>query len=100
MTPPASAHPYLAIAHLNREGRQVVGPEVKCAAAFVVEAGVGPVTGQDAILMAPRKHEIHVWHIHEHTFPSSTLFGPLDRSLLLSLKPQDGSLAIVHAGDA
>ena len=54
-------HPDLAIAHLDREGRHVVGPEVECAAAFEVEAGVVPMTGQDAVLeAAPLEREAHV----------------------------------------
>jgi hypothetical protein len=54
-------HPDPAIAHLDREGRHVVGPEVESAAAFEVKAGVVPMAGQDAILeAAPLEREAHV----------------------------------------
>jgi hypothetical protein len=43
-------HPDLTAVQFDREGRHVVRPQVKSAAAFEIEAGVMPVTGQDAIL--------------------------------------------------
>jgi hypothetical protein len=45
-------HPDFALANLHREGRYVVCPKVKGAAAFEIEAGVMPMTGQDAVLDA------------------------------------------------
>ena len=43
-------HPNFAIAQFDREGRNVVGPQVKSAAAFEIEAGVMPMAGQDTVL--------------------------------------------------
>jgi hypothetical protein len=40
-------HSDLSVAHLDREGRRVVRPEIESAAAFEVEAGVVPMTGRD-----------------------------------------------------
>src|SRR5262245_45654948 len=45
-------HPDVAIAYLERADRHVVGPQVEGAAAFELEAGVVPMTGQDAVLDA------------------------------------------------
>ncbi len=54
-------HPYVAIAHLHRARRHVVRPEVEGAAAFEIEAGVVPMTGQDAVLdAAALEWEAHV----------------------------------------
>ena len=54
-------HPNFAIAQFDREGRDVVRPQVKSAAAFEIEAGVMPMTGQDAVLdAAPLQWETHV----------------------------------------
>ena len=54
-------HPDLAVAHLDREGRRVVRPEIESAAAFEVEAGVVPMTGQNPVLdAAPVEREAHV----------------------------------------
>ena len=54
-------HPDLAVAHLDREGRRVVRREIEGAAAFEVEAGVAPMTGQNPVLdVAPVEREAHV----------------------------------------
>ena len=54
-------HPELSVTHLDREGRRVVRPEIESAAAFEVEAGVVPMTGQDSVLdAAPVEWEAHV----------------------------------------
>ena len=54
-------HPDFAIAQFDREDRYVVRPKIKGAAAFEIEAGVVPMTGQDAILdAAALKREAHV----------------------------------------
>jgi hypothetical protein len=54
-------HPDLAIAHLDRADRHVVRPQVEGAAAFEIEAGVVPMTGQDAVLdAAALEREAHV----------------------------------------
>jgi hypothetical protein len=50
--PECRLHPDLAVAQLDRGDRRVVRPQVERAAAFKVEAGVVPVTGQDAVLDA------------------------------------------------
>jgi hypothetical protein len=42
-------HPDLPVAQLDRAGRHVVRPQVEGAAAFEIEAGVVPMTGQDAV---------------------------------------------------
>src|SRR5262245_64746930 len=47
-----SLHPDVAIAHLDRADRYVVRPQIECAAAFEIEAGVVPITGQDPVLDA------------------------------------------------
>src|SRR5262249_8280117 len=41
-----------AIAHLDRTGRYIVGPEVEGAPAVEIEPSVVPVTGQNAVLDA------------------------------------------------
>jgi hypothetical protein len=43
-------HPDLAIAHLDRTDWRVVRPQIEGAAAFEIEAGVMPMTGQNAVL--------------------------------------------------
>src|SRR5271166_4785863 len=54
-------HPDVAIAHLDREDRYVVRPQVERAAAFKIEASVVPMTGQDAVVdAAALKREAHV----------------------------------------
>ena len=59
--PRRRVHPHLAVANLRGEGADVVGPEVEGAAGGQVEAGVVPVTGQDAVLDgAPVQGEAHV----------------------------------------
>jgi hypothetical protein len=45
-------HPDLAITHLDRTGRRVVRPQIEGTAAFEIEAGVMPMTGQNAVLDA------------------------------------------------
>jgi hypothetical protein len=54
-------HPYFAIAQFDREDRYVIRPKIKGAAALEIEAGVVPMTGQDAVLDAPPfEREAHV----------------------------------------
>ena len=54
-------HPDVAVAQLDRADRYVVRPQVEGAAAFEIEAGVVPVTGQDAVLdAAALEREAHV----------------------------------------
>jgi hypothetical protein len=54
-------HPDVAIAHLDRANRYIVCPQVEGATAFEVEAGVVPMTGQDAVLDASAlKWKAHV----------------------------------------
>ena len=54
-------HPDFAIAQFDREDRYVVRPKIKGAAAFEIEAGVVPMTGQDAVLdAAALEREAHV----------------------------------------
>src|SRR5271166_605975 len=54
-------HPDIAIAHLDRANRYVVRPRVEGAAAFEIEAGVVPMTRQNAIRdAAARQREAHV----------------------------------------
>ena len=54
-------HPDFAIAQFDRELRYIVCPKVKGAATFEIEAGVVPMTGQDAVLdAAPLEREAHV----------------------------------------
>src|SRR5262249_15753360 len=43
-------HPDVAIAHLDRADRHVVRPQIEGAAAFEIEAGMVPMTGQNAVL--------------------------------------------------
>jgi hypothetical protein len=51
----------LAIAQFDRKDRNVVRPQIKGAAAFKIEPGVVPMTGQDAVFdTAPLKRETHV----------------------------------------
>src|SRR5262249_31421950 len=54
-------HPNVSIAYLDRANRYVVCPQVERAAAFEIEAGVVPMTGQDSVLKAAAlKWEAHV----------------------------------------
>ena len=54
-------YPDLAVAQFDRKDRYVVRPQIKGAAAFEIEPGVVPMTGQDAVLdAAPLKRETHV----------------------------------------
>src|SRR5262245_20109811 len=54
-------NPDLAVAHLDRADRYVVRPQIECAAAFEIEAGVVPMTGQDSVLEAAAlEREAHV----------------------------------------
>jgi hypothetical protein len=54
-------HPDVAIAHLHRADRHVVRPQIESAAAFEIETGVMPMTGQDAVLdTAALEREAHV----------------------------------------
>ena len=54
-------HPDLAIPQFDWEDRYVVRPQIKGAAAFKIEPGVVPMTGQDAVLdAAPLERETHV----------------------------------------
>ena len=56
-----SFHPNLAIAKFDREDRYVIRPQIKGAAAFEIEPGVVPMTGQDTVLdTAPLERETHV----------------------------------------
>jgi len=50
--PERGLHPDLTIAQFDRADRDVVGPQVKSAAAFEIKAGVVPMTGQNAVLDA------------------------------------------------
>jgi hypothetical protein len=54
-------HPDFAVTQFDREDRYVVCPKIKGTAAFQIEAGVVPMTGQDAVLdTAPLEREAHV----------------------------------------
>jgi hypothetical protein len=54
-------HPDVAAPHLDRADRHVVCPQVEGAAAFEIEAGVVPMTGQDAVLdTAALEREAHM----------------------------------------
>src|SRR5262245_866346 len=54
-------YPDVAIAHLDRADRYVVRPQIECAAAFEIEAGMVPMTGQDSVLEAAAlEREAHV----------------------------------------
>jgi len=57
----AGRYPDVAITHLDCAARYIVRPEVEGAAAFQIEAGMVPMTGQDAVLdSASLKREAHV----------------------------------------
>ena len=54
-------HPNASIAYLDRADWYVVRPQVESAAAFEIEAGVVPMTGQDSVLEAAAlERETHV----------------------------------------
>ena len=56
-----SLHPDVAIAHFDWADRYIVRPQVEGTAAFEIEAGVVPMTGQDAVLdAAALERETHV----------------------------------------
>src|SRR5262249_3094059 len=79
-------HPDVAIAHLDRADRYVVRPQVEGAAAFEIEAGVVPMTGQDAVLDAPAlQREAHVW---------ATIVEGEDASAVVD--DEDRTMAAVH----
>src|SRR5215218_7424225 len=46
-------HPHLAVSNLHREDARLVGELVEGPAALQIEAGVVPVTGQDAVSYRP-----------------------------------------------
>src|SRR5271165_4085675 len=53
--------PDLLVAHLDRESRGVIRPQIEGAAAFEVETGVVPMAREDAVLdAAPVEREAHV----------------------------------------
>src|SRR5260370_37972771 len=53
--------PDLLVAHLDRESRSVIRPQIEGAAAFEVETGVVPMAREDAVLdAAPVEREAHV----------------------------------------
>src|SRR5258707_15534170 len=79
-------HPDVATAHLDRTDRYVVRPQVEGAAAFEVEAGVVPMTGQDAVLDASAlKWEAHV---------RATIVEGEDAPAVVD--DEDGTMAPVH----
>ena len=54
--------PDLAVTHLDRTGRDIVGPEIERAAARQVEAGVVPMASEDAVLDAAAiERKAHMW---------------------------------------
>jgi hypothetical protein len=54
-------HPDVAVAYLDRADRYIVRPQVEGTAAFEIETGVVPMTGQDAVFDAAAfKRETHV----------------------------------------
>src|SRR6476646_4733290 len=56
-----SFHPNLSVAYLDRADRYVVRPQIEGAAAFEIEAGVVPMTGQDSVVEAAAlEWETHV----------------------------------------
>src|SRR5215207_7278049 len=65
--------PDLAVTHLDRTGRNVIGPEIEGAAARQIEARVMPMTREDAVLDAAAiEWEAHVWAAvveREHASP-------------------------------
>ena len=54
-------HPDLTFPQFDREGRYIVRPKIKGAAAFEIKAGVMPMTGQNAVLdTAALERKAHV----------------------------------------
>src|SRR5262252_766041 len=79
-------HPNVSIAYLDRANRYVVCPQVEGAAAFEIEAGVVPVTGQDSVLEAAAfEREAHV---------RATIVESEDAPAVVDEK--DGTMATVH----
>src|SRR5262245_16807269 len=79
-------HPDVAIAHFDRACRHVVRPQVEGAAAFEIEAGVVPMTGQDTVLdAAALEREPHV---------RATIVESEDASAVVD--DEDRTMATVH----
>src|SRR5262245_42321063 len=79
-------HPNVAIAYLDRANRYVVCPQVERAAAFEIEAGVVPMTGQDSVLEAAAfEWKAHVW---------ATIVESEDAPMVVDDK--DRTMATVH----
>ena len=60
-------HPYVAVTHLDRGGRQVVRPQVEAASARDIEARMMPMTGEDAVFERPtleRKAQMRAAVVH------------------------------------
>jgi hypothetical protein len=76
-------HPDLAVAQLHRAGRNVVRPQIEGAAAFEIESGVVPVTGQDAVLDATAfERESHVRAAIVECEDAPTVIDDEDRTMV------------------
>src|SRR5262245_34520279 len=75
-------HPDLPIAYLDRANRYVVCPQVEGAAAFEIEAGVVPMTGQDSVLEAAAfERKAHVGATIVESKHATTVVDDKDRTM-------------------
>ena len=76
-------HPDFAITQFDRKLRYIVCPKIKRAAAFKIEAGVVPMTGQDAVLdAASLKREAHVRATIVEGEDATTVVNDKDRPMI------------------
>jgi hypothetical protein len=76
-------HPDFAVTQFDREDRYVVCPKIKGAAAFQIEAGVVPMTGQDAVLdAAPLQREAHMRATIVEGEDAAAVLDDKDRSMV------------------
>jgi hypothetical protein len=91
-------HPDFAITQFDRELRHVVCPKIKRAAAFKIEAGVVPMTGQDTVLdTAPFEREPHVRATIVEGEDASAVVNDKDRAMATVQNEASFGLQLVKA---
>src|SRR3954468_4389263 len=94
--------PDLAVTHLDRTGRDIVGPEIKGAAARQIEARVMPMTRQDAVLDAAAiERKAHMRAAVVEREDASAVINDQDRGMAAmqhepTLRPQLGEAECAH----
>src|SRR5262249_45997961 len=76
-------HPHLSVAKFDWAYRHIVRPQIECAAAFKIEAGVVPMTRQDAVLDgAALERETHVRATIVEGKDAASIVDNKDRTML------------------